>query len=58
MSVAQTAKRRRRQAVNGYAHLSEQRRPRYNIVDREVAAKRLDRRIATERRIKQGSKKK
>lgn len=56
MSIAQAAKRRRRQAANEYRHLSEQRRPKYHRTDKETAEKRLARAIATERRIKAGSR--
>lgn len=57
MCVAATARRKRRQAANGYRHLSKQRRPKYSKVD---AGKARRREIAKVEKIKamQGRKKK
>ena len=40
MCVASTAKRRRRQAVNGYCHLGPLKRPRFSKVDAGKAKRR------------------
>lgn len=56
MSIA-TAKRRRKQAANGYTHLARIGRPVYKKKSKEKSARRLAQLIATERRIKQGKKK-
>lgn len=53
---AQTCKRRRRQAVNNYKHLGPKVRPSYRKRDAETSAKRLQRLIDTERRMKQKAK--
>lgn len=53
----QAAKRRRTQAANGYKHLPPLRRPCYTKVDAQKSARRLERRIATERRMTQKAKK-
>lgn len=50
--VASTAKRRRRQAANNYRHMSKQERPRYKKRDADTSARRLQRLIDTERRMK------
>lgn len=57
MSIS-TAKRRRRQAANGYTHLAKLGRPIYKKKSKEKSARRLQQLIATERRIKQGKSKK
>lgn len=56
MCTAQTAKRRRAQARNGYRHIGPLRRPHFNKRDAETSAKRLQRLIETERRMKQKAK--
>ena len=56
MCVAQTAKRRRRQAAIGYKHMSPMRRPHYNKVDPGKSARLLAERIETERRMRQKKK--
>jgi hypothetical protein len=60
MTVAATAKRRRRQAVNGYNHLAKLGRPIYSKKSAGKAAARLAKLIADERaRIqRKGQKKK
>jgi hypothetical protein len=40
MSVARTARRRRKQAANGFSHLAKQQRPRY----RKTSVAKLERR--------------
>lgn len=56
--VTATAKRRRRQAKNGYNHLCERQRPNYKKTTAEKSARRLSRMIENQRRIQQGKKKK
>lgn len=56
MSVCSTAKRRRRQANNGYRHLAKKQRPKYKVRDVNVSKRRLQRLIETERRISQRKK--
>lgn len=56
MCVAQTAKRRRRQAMNNYRHMSPMQRPRYSKKSAEKSARLLAKRIETEKRIKQKKK--
>lgn len=56
MCTASTAKRKRRQAANGYKHLGPMKRPHYLKRDAETSAKRLQRLIATERRMAQKAK--
>lgn len=48
MSIA-TAKRRRKQAANGYKHISKLGRPVYKKRSKETSARRLARLIAGER---------
>ena len=50
--------RRQRQAKNGYNHLAPRQRPNYKKRDKETSARHNARILATERRIKAGSKKK
>lgn len=56
MCTASTAKRRRRQAANGYKHMSPLKRPHYSKIDAGKSARRLAERIATERRMSQKRK--
>lgn len=49
MCTAQTAKRRRRQAANGYRHMSKMKRPRYHKVSKEKADNNLARLIQREK---------
>lgn len=58
MSTCSTAIRRRRQAKNGYRHLSAQQRPRYHHRAADAALRRLQQIIATERRISSNKGKK
>lgn len=53
MCVASTAKRRRRQAKNGYNHLAKLGRPIYNKKSAEKMTSRLARVIAAEKLRKQ-----
>lgn len=53
MSVARTARRRRKQAANHFRHMAPLKRPHYTKRDAETSAKRLQRLIETERRMKQ-----
>lgn len=55
--VTATAKRRRRQAANGYNHLCERQRPNFKKTTAEKSARRQAALIATQRRIQQGKKK-
>jgi len=55
MSVA---KRRRRQMVSGYSHLSPRQRPNYKVRSLEASRQHAARVLATERRISQGKGKK
>lgn len=57
MCVASTSKRRRKQAVNGYRHLSPMKRSRYKKSDNSTASKRLERIISRERERQQRAKK-
>ena len=57
MCVASTAKRRRKQAANGYTHLCERQRPHYKKISAEKSANRLHAMLMTERRMKAGKKK-
>lgn len=50
--------RRAKQAANNYGHLTPRQRPNYKKRDAETSARHQARVLATERRIKQGSKKK
>lgn len=50
--------RRQRQAKNGYAHLAARQRPNYRKRDAATSAARLQRQIATERRMSQNKGKK
>lgn len=52
MCVAATSKRRRLQARNNYSHLGKKVRPRYKKRDSETSARRLQRVIDNERRMK------
>jgi hypothetical protein len=58
MCTCSTAKRRRRQASNGYAHLDEMRRPFYKKTSLAKAQRHLQMVIERERRIMQAGKKK
>jgi len=49
MCVASTAKRRRRQAKNGYNHLAKLGRPQFRQKSAEKSSARLQRMIAEER---------
>lgn len=53
MCTASTAKRRRRQAANGYKHLSKQRRPHFNKRSAEKSARIEARKIANIKAIAQ-----
>lgn len=59
MTVAATAKRRRRQAKMGFTHLAPQQRPRYKMADKVAAAARLAATVARERerQVRKGAKK-
>jgi len=46
MCTAQTAKRRRRQAANGFRHMAPLKRPHYSKVDAGKAARREAEKIA------------
>jgi hypothetical protein len=56
MCVAATSKRRRRQSKNDYRHICAKQRPRYKKRDAATSARRLNRLIETERRMKQKAK--
>jgi hypothetical protein len=56
MSTTCQAKARRRQAANNYAHLPPRLRPNFKKRSAEASAARLQKLIATERRIAQGGK--
>lgn len=58
MSVARTARRRRAQAANGFAHLPPRKRPNYKRRDLITSQRHEQRLRETARRIAQGSKKK
>lgn len=58
MSAAQQAKARRREMASNYAHLAPRQRPNYKQRDADASRRHLEKLIATERRIKQASKKK
>lgn len=49
--------RRRKQAAKNYAHMAPMDRPHYAKMSAAKSARRLARKIATERRIAQGGKK-
>jgi hypothetical protein len=49
--------RRYKQALNKYRHIAARQRPRYRQRDAAAAARHLQKVIATERRIRQGAKK-
>lgn len=51
MSVARTARRRRKQAAQNYNHLCRAKRPYYKRRSAEASKRHLDRILATERRI-------
>jgi len=53
MCVARTARRRRKQAVNQYKHLSPLRRPHYNKVDKDKSARREASKVANLKRMSQ-----
>jgi hypothetical protein len=57
MSAAQQAKARRRQMRNGMAHLPPNKRPGYKKLDAATSASRLEKLIATERRMQNKKKK-
>lgn len=57
MCIAATAKRRRRQSVNGYRHISPLRRPHYNKVDPGKSARREATKVANLKRMSQKKKK-
>lgn len=50
--------RRAKQAANNYGHLCPRQRPNYKKRDAATSARRLQKAIATERRMSQGKKKK
>jgi len=50
--------RRRKQAAKEFRHLAKLGRPKYTKMSLGKSVRRLERKIATERRIRQGSKKK
>jgi hypothetical protein len=50
--------RRAKQAANKFSHLAPRQRPNYKMRDKETSARHNARILATERRIKAGSKKK
>lgn len=54
----QAAKRRRKQAANGYGHVGPMDRPNYKKRSKEAAAKHLANLIAKERRMSAGKNKK
>lgn len=56
MCIARTARRRRKQAANGYRHMSPLKRPHYKKVDAAKSAKRLRDRIEKEKRMKMKKK--
>ena len=58
MSMARTARRRRVQAANGFKHLPARKRPNYKQRGLEASRRHEERLIATEQRIRMGSKKK
>jgi hypothetical protein len=58
MSVARTARRRNRQMVGGYKHLTPKRRPKYKKSDVHVAKRRLQQLIERERKMQTRSSKK
>lgn len=49
--------RRYKQALNKFSHLTPRQRPNYKQRDAAASARHLQKVIATERRIKQGAKK-
>lgn len=53
MCVCATARRRRKQAVNGYRHIAPMRRPRFKLRSASMAAKRLAAIVARERERQQ-----
>ena len=59
MCVCATAKRRRKQAANGFKHLDKKSRPIYKKRSKEASAARLARLIAEERArtVRKGMKK-
>lgn len=57
MCVCSTAKRRRKQARNGYRHLPPMRRPHYHTLTLEKSQRRLADKIAKEERIRQKKRK-
>lgn len=56
MSVARTARRRRKQAVNGYKHLAKLRRPKYTKMDAGKSARREAAKVANIKRMQQKKK--
>ncbi len=58
MCVAQTCKRRRRQAANGYKHIDPKRRPLYKHRDVTAQIKRLARLVEKEKMMQQRKGKK
>lgn len=48
--------RRRKQAANNYMHMAPKDRPHYTKISASKSARRLLKKIATERRIAQGGK--
>jgi hypothetical protein len=56
MCVSRTARRRRKQAANGYRHLSKQRRPHYAKVTADKSARREARKIENEKKMRQKKK--
>lgn len=58
MGQARTNARRRKQAAQNYNHLAPRQRPNYKKRDAETSARHEAKVVATEQRIRMGSKKK
>lgn len=58
MCGQKAAIRRRKQSAKGYKHMAPLDRPKYTKMSAAKSARRLQRKIATEQRMRQGSKKK
>lgn len=56
MTVASTAKRRRRQAANGYRHLAPLRRPKYSKIDAGKSRRRELQKIEKEKQMRMKKK--
>jgi hypothetical protein len=57
MCGQKAAIRRRKQAAKNYAHMAPMDRPHYTKMSAAKSARRLAKKIATERRMQQGKKK-